>query len=259
MQQNRAAGISFVMRARNEEQYLKQNFESLKGLTIPHEIIVILHKCTDRSKEISEAAKLSGQPIRIYESDRDLSRPGYENLITPKSHPANLVSFYNWCFSKARFNWIHKWDADFMASPELVRFFNTELKLDEREPTRYMIPCELTPDIINNENYLFNCLIIYTKYVFWETSLFVLNSNHIVIEHKIYSIPPTILKPYWSEPPWFIGNDAILEERYKKLVSICGPEPIGFARASCSECSDIWNKVMDAKDALADVGIHVFK
>jgi hypothetical protein len=171
------------------------------------------------------------------------------------------VSFYNWCFSKARYNWIFKWDADFTASSELIKFLNCELVLNEREPVRYVVPCELTPELINYENYLFNCLTSYTKHVFWETSRFICGAtdNNIKIPHKIYSIPPSILKPYWSEQPWFVGRDATLEERYKKLVSMCGPEPTGFARASCNECSAVWDRVMNAKDALAAVDIHLFK
>ena len=52
-------GISFIIKVRNEETTLEQCIRSLFPLTVPHEIIVILHCCTDRSKEIAETlAKL---------------------------------------------------------------------------------------------------------------------------------------------------------------------------------------------------------
>jgi glycosyltransferase involved in cell wall biosynthesis len=258
--QTRKPGISFVVRARNEEAYLQQCFESLKPLTVPHEIIVILHKCTDRSKEIAEAALDKGQPIQVFETDQNLSRPGYETAITPIHHPTCIPAFYTWCFSKAQYNWIFKWDADFTASPELVDFLNTTLVLDERTAIRYTIPCQLGSEaVINNEEYLFNCLVRFGKFVFWETPVFQTDSIVKKIDAKIHSIPATILKPYWFDTPWFIGKDVALEERYKKIVDICGPEPIGASRAQCPDGEPAFFKLRTHKTFLESLGINLFE
>lgn len=256
MNSERIPGISFVLRVRNEETYLTDCLASLKSITVPHEIIVILHKCTDTSKAIVKAASIEGQPIRSIETDQDLSKAGYETLVTPTNHPASLMSFYNWCFSHAKYNWLFKWDADFTTSPELVDFLNTVLVLDEVTPVHYTVPCQMTPEIVNREKYLFNCLITYTKWIFWEVPSFPLTVEGRSIDAQIYTIPPSILKPYWKEPPWFIGKDAFLEEQYRKITVFCGPEPIGASRAQCKDCDVSYFMVISCRVFLATLGIY---
>ena len=252
----RFPGISFVIRARNEEAYLTECLSSLKLITVPHEIIVILHRCSDRSEAIAEAALARGQPLRILKTEQDLSKAGYETVITPANHPASLMSFYTWCFSHAKYTWLFKWDADFTASPELVEFLNTGLILDEKDPVYYTVPCQMTGDIMNREKYLFNCLRPYTKWVFWEVPSFPPNVEGRSIDAKIYTILPTVLKAYWKEPPWFIGKDSRLEDLYKKLVMFCGPEPVGASRAQCKDCDIPYFSILSCRDFLATLGIH---
>jgi len=253
--QPKKPGISFILRARNEEAYLAQSLASLLGLTVAHEIVVILHKCTDQSKDIALTAQARGQPIRIYETDTNLSKAGYETLATPAKYNESLASFYSQCFSFGQYNWLFKWDADFVASPELLGFLNSELVLDCREPTRYLIPCQMSEGVINKEAYLFNCLIAYKKYIFWETPAFVGSSTILELSARIFTIPHTILKEYWKEPPWFFGKDAFLEERYKKIVELCGPEPVGASRAQCKDCEGPYFRVLENKLELESLGI----
>lgn len=252
---NKKPGISFILRARNEEAYLAQSLASLLGLTIAHEIIVILHKCTDESKDIALTAQAKGQPIRIYETDTNLSKAGYETLATPASYNESLASFYLKCFSFGQYNWLFKWDADFVASPELLGFLNSELVSDETKPLRYLIPCQMSENVINKETYLFNCLAAYKKYIFWETPAFLAGSEIKEISAKIFTIPHTILKEYWKEPPWFIGKNIFLEDRYKKIVELCGPEPVGASRAQCKDCEGPYFRVLQNKTELEALGI----
>jgi glycosyltransferase involved in cell wall biosynthesis len=248
-------GISFILRARNEEAYLAQSLASLSSLTIPYEIVVILHKCTDKSMSIALEAQARGQPIRIYDTDHNLSKAGYENLATPVNYNESLASFYSKCFSFGQYNWLFKWDADFVASSELVQFFNTELVLDCIEPTRYLIPCQMSEDVVNKETYLFNCLAGYKKYIFWEVPAFSGGSEIKEIAARIFTIPHTILKEYWKEPPWFMGKNAFLEQRYIKIVELCGPEPVGASRAQCKDCEGPYFRVLQNKEELERLGI----
>ena len=250
----REPGISFVIRNRNEANFLELTLQCLKLITVPHEIIVVNHMCTDTSKSVAEAAVAAGQPVRIFEYEHPISRAGYETFITPPTMPQSLAYYYTWCFSKATKNWIFKWDVDFIASPELITFLNTELKLDEKSPIRYHIPCEMTPTIINSENYLYNCLAGFKKYIFWEVPMFYGNAEMLHIKQKIYTIPPTVLKPYWILPPWFIGKDEDLTAKYKKLVEICGPEPLGAARGSNKDCEISWANVHRHRGELEALG-----
>lgn len=255
MPETKKPGISFILRARNEEAYLAQSLFSLLDLTVPHEIVVILHKCTDKSKDIALTAQAKGQPIRIYETDANLSKAGYETLATPANYNESLASFYSQCFSFGQYNWLFKWDADFVASPELLKFLNSELVLDREQPFRYLIPCEMSEGVVNKETYLFNCLVGYKKYIFWEIPAFFCGSEVKDIDAKIFTIPHTILKEYWKEPAWFIGKDPFIEDRYKKIVELCGPEPVGASRAQCKDCEGPYFNVLQKKEELEALGI----
>lgn len=259
----RPSGVSFILRVRNEEVLLEKSLSSLKPLTIPHEIIVICHCCTDGSRAVAERAASDGQPVIIFDSNQPLSRAGYETAITPASHPASLASFYNWCFGHGKYNWLFKWDADFKASQELLDFLNTGLDLGEQSPVKYLIQVELTPDIINTEAYLYNCLITFTKHVFWENAHFT-PCEVRRIGARISSIPPTVLKPYWLESPWFEtveteDEDATsLRKKHAALIALCGPEPVGASRASNPECKAVFSAVVSKQGELREHGICLF-
>ena len=257
IRQGRKPGVSFILRVRNEEDLLKLSLAALKKVTIPHEIVVICHLCTDGSRQVAEDAKRGGQPIRIYDYTFPISRAGYETLITPVNHPCSLAYYYNWCFSHAEYNWMFKWDADFEASPELIEFLNTELILDEKTPIRYHIPCEMEPGVVNPENYLYNCLVGFKKYIFWECPSFKQGAQQKSIQAKIQTIPCTVLKPYWRLPAWFDGKDEQLSDLLKKVVEMCGPEPPGASRAQCKDCDPLYFNVTRNQEKLKGLGIQL--
>jgi glycosyltransferase involved in cell wall biosynthesis len=254
----RLPGVSFILRIRNEEQYLQASLDSLTNLTIPHEIVAILHKCTDGSKRILEEAKEKGQPIRIYETEQNLSKAGYETLATPSHFSESLIEFYKKCFFYGKYLWYFKWDADFTASPELVEFLNRELIINETKPIKYSIPCQMTETIINSEFYLFNCLITYVKHVFWEVPKFEENALHLRLSARILTIPPTVLKSYWLEKPWFQNTNSEAEKNFKTILDICREEPVGASRASCKLCDQTWATVFNNKHLLESRGVRFF-
>ena len=74
----------------------------------------------------------------------------------------------------------------------------------------------------------------------------------------IHTIPPTILKSYWLESPWFLGTRSIVESNYKKIIDLCGTEPYGASRASCNLCNYTWSQIMKNKSKLEAEGISFF-
>ena len=72
-------GISFVVRARNEEATLPAGLQSLQKFTFPHEIIVVLHRCNDKSFEIAR----SFPNTKVFEFDRPISRAG--RMVPPSA------------------------------------------------------------------------------------------------------------------------------------------------------------------------------
>jgi glycosyltransferase involved in cell wall biosynthesis len=88
-------GISFIIRARNEEATLEESIRSLLEVTVPKEIIVILHLCTDSSQAIATRLASENSCIRVYTYDVEISRAGYETLATDTNSPHSLMTYYN--------------------------------------------------------------------------------------------------------------------------------------------------------------------
>lgn len=256
------SGISFIVRARNEEATLEACLRSLKGLTIPYEIVLVLHLTNDRSKEIADTLVKEGMPLVVFRYDKPLSRAGYENLATDMESPHSMRTFSKWSFDKAMCPWKFRWDADFIASPELIAKLNSREWVAPTKTTRIRIPA-VSVDSRNEECYLFSGTYEYRKYIFWEYTEFIgeLDYEHwtdATIEH---ASDLKDKKPYWSAEPWFLSDDgkeaATIRSRYDALVAICGPEPHAQARASNPESDPVFFKVQQNETLLASIGISL--
>jgi hypothetical protein len=257
---NRAPGLSFVIRARNEAQALFDNFASLSAVTVPHEIIVVLHRCTDESKTVAEVWNDRGLPIFIVEDKTPISRAGYETLVTPAFHPNSLPEFYNRAFGHAKYRWLLKWDADFVATEYFLDIVNNSLDLDLREPTAHRLQCELGADAVCHEDYMFNAWYWYGKHYCWEFCRQAEPKTSVEYTQTcIKSCSPKVIKDYWHEQPWFLREetyDADLAEKYKILVNLVGPEPAGFARSNNPDFAEQWARLVTATPELEKHGIY---
>jgi glycosyltransferase involved in cell wall biosynthesis len=262
---DRQPGISFIVRCRNEQKYIEKSITSLKKIKVPYEIVVILHNCNDDSKSIAERLKSEGYPIRTFEYTTHTSKAGIETLVTPMNHPNSLMTYYNFCFSKARYNWVMKWDADFKSTKPLIDFINNKLDLSEKAPIRYQIRCKLgLSRIIHREPYLTNALAEYYKYYFWEVPAYSKKFKEINLDNKISikSISTKKIKQYWHDKPWFMDKnsaDADLTKKYNKAIEILKPEPLAMARASNKEMNEIFYLVRDNENELNKSGVFLTK
>jgi glycosyltransferase involved in cell wall biosynthesis len=244
-------GISFIVRVHNEEKTLDKCIRSLFGITVPHEIIIILHRCTDRSEEIAYSLASENPHIGIIRYEYPVSRAGYENLVTDKDSDHSLVYYSTWCLKSASYLWTFRWDADFIASNELITFINRNIWSQKNMSYRI---CAKNKTTENCELYLSSCLETYTKYLFWEAPKF--NNKNIVneldksicIEHDSEL---SDLKSYWNEKPWFYTQNSPealkLRERYERVVKDFGPEKPGMARASNEECHSFFYKLVSKR------------
>lgn len=253
-------GISFLMRIRDEEATLDRSLESLVGLAIPHTIHAVLHRCTDGSEAIARR-RAAAQPIEIVHDEVEVSRAGYETLVTPRDHEHSLVAYYNRCFRLATRAWIFKWDADFVATPALVSFLNTSplFHRDHGQPTSVLLSA-CFEGVENRERYLSNCLLGYGKHVFWEVPRFdavaiTIDRTDLRIDH---ASPLSVLKPYWRRPAWFTGEPSI-QGKHARLVELAGPEPEGCARASNPACAEVFRRILGLEDALRAEGILLYE
>lgn len=250
--------ISFIVKVRNEEGTIEESIRSLFLLStsISYEIIIILHLCTDDSEKICIQLQKENERIKIFYYHHEISKCGYENLCTKKDSLHSVVTYYNWCLQKASYPWKFKWDADFIASPELIHFLNTHDWINKRN-IRYKI-CAANFTHVNKEHYLSDSIVEYKKYIFWEVPTFT-NCESEELDDSIRIIHNSQLsdcKAYWKTIPWFMFDDTntsneeeeaerqSIKEKYLQLMNDIGEEPVGMARASNPECDEKFLSVL---------------
>ena len=221
----------------------------------------------NKSKEIADKLAIENPNIKVLEYKTPISRPGYETLCTDKASPHSIMTYYTWCYNQSNYAWKFKWDADFIATPELVQYINW---CKWHKPSK---SCELfinavSPDSKNCERYLVSGGIEFNKYYFWE---------QIAVSHPLTRLWPDVnirhesklsnKKKYWEHIPWFLDYDYLkanpehlkealtVSKRYINVVEICGPEPNGHARASNPECARVQYVVSQRLKDLEKYGI----
>lgn len=254
-------GISFIVRARNEARTLERCLRSLQGLRIPYEIILVLHRTTDSSRAIAETLIAEDMPIFVFRYDHELSRAGYETLVTDANSPHSMCTYSRWCFDKGMFPWKFRWDADFVASSALISKLNARDWRAPKHTTRIRIPA-VSSTSRNEECYLFAGAYEYRKYIFWEYTEFLGEQTgyehwpDVEITHASELVDK---KSYWLERPWFETEQSeeawTVRTRYAALVSVCGTEPNAQARASNPESDPVFWRVQNAEKELEIAGI----
>jgi len=244
-------GISFIARIRDEENTLYESINSLSQLKIPHEIILILHLCTDNSPQIAEKLANENPNVKVLFYNTEVSRAGYETLATDDNSEHSLMTYYNWCFKQRKYPWAFKWDADCIPSDSLIQFLNENTW--EKKNIHYTITHK-NDEMINKEPFLMCTLIKYVKYVFWEAPFITSNSKSILLNEDIYlehMSKFSTLKKYWMRTPWYENENSeeaiIVKNRILKLNSDFGIEPKGLARACNKECRSFTNNIFNKK------------
>lgn len=250
-------GISFMVRIRNEEKTLENSVLSLFSLTIPHEINLILHCCTDRSHEIANNLAKVNNNIKIYTYDKEISRAGYENLATDVNSEHSFVKYSNYCYSKSTYAWTFRWDADFIAPHNLIQLLNTS-KWNEQNSLFKIHAINSTSK--NCEAYLTSCIVGYTKYAFWEVALYNPNyTKHTIDEHIhiIHNSELSEIKSYWKDLPWYETEDSDEAREVKKRIELLtqefGKEPEGMARASNPDCDQKYLNIINNNPSYVNI------
>ena len=248
-------GISFIIKVRNEEATLEQCIRSLFPVAVPHEIIVILHCCTDRSKEIAETLAKEHPTISIHIYSVEISKAGYETLATDATSSHSLMTYYNWCIAKATYLWKCKWDGDFCMTPELLSYINTNKDLWKRHSQIIRLGAKNSTSIEMNE-YFTSCEIRYTKHIFWETPYYQyyshLDKKYVLDDIFIaHCSELKDVKSYWVRVPWYETEDSeearLVTSRMDQLVKEFGPEPVGLARSMNPDCECLGGIIQRAK------------
>jgi glycosyltransferase involved in cell wall biosynthesis len=238
-------GISFMVRVRDEEETIEKSIRSLSLVTVPHEIVIVLHLCTDRTEEIVKS--INNPNIRILHYNEEISRAGYACLATDTSSKHSLMTYYNWCKDQTRYSWIFKWDADMVARSDLVDFINSNTW--EKRNINYVIGCNNSTSV-STEPYLMGSLMYYSKHLFWEVPVYTCGSETKVLGTWLeHCSELTNLKSYWTIKPWYETEDSeeanIVKSRIQTLTREIGPEKPGMARCLCPDANEPYSKIMD--------------
>jgi glycosyltransferase involved in cell wall biosynthesis len=249
------------MRCRNEEETLGACLAALTRVTTPHEVLVVLDRCTDGSEVIAKDAASKNPNVRLMNWLTPVSKAGYENLATDARSPHSLVSHFNTLWGARRYEWAFKWDADFLMTPEIAAWVND--RTWESDGTPFWVwfdACDMDGQV-NSEPYLTSGPLWFDKNWFWEDRY--TTEGPRIQDHSGMAIPhlSTVgtMKPYWAEPPWFIDADtpeaASIRAAHDTVVRLCGPEPVGMARASNQAAIPTLNRIYAQHDALVAAGI----
>lgn len=256
-------GISFIVRVKNEENVLEESLRSLKGLTTPYDIHVVLNNCTDSSKQIAEKLKDEGFPISIYEYNIPISRAGYELLVTDKDSIHSMTYYTQWCYKKATLPWIFRWDADFILTDKMKDFINNNKWNEADIHTRCYIPA-ISVDSNSAEHCLFSGPYKVDKYIFWEVTMPTGDVIEMNIDNSyvLHASDLKIKKSYWLSESWFMNSNKpeaiIIREKYNKLIELCGPEPVGSARRANPENNACYLNVRRHENILKQFGINFY-
>lgn len=256
-----ASGISFLVRARDEEDTLGDCLESLSAVQVPYEVRVLLDRCTDGSEQVAQVHARANPRIRIEKSDLPISRAGYETLCTDARSPHSIVYVWNKLFHDARFSWRFQWDADFVMSDDLAEWINDRTFVPSESPYSIRFYATDLDGISNGQEYLTSHHFWFDKYWFWEQKCFsvgpLFEDTGLEIDHRSTLAAP---KGYWSEPPWFesspLTEAVVLRQRYETLVELCGPEPHGCAQGSNPESIPVIQRCLALENEIEEAGIR---
>jgi glycosyltransferase involved in cell wall biosynthesis len=112
----RPLGISAFVRCQNEEEYIVASLLSV--YRVFDEIVVIVNRSTDRTRELVDELAARHDRIRVLEYPNACSAigPGYRERVLAEPD-SSLAAYYNWCLRQTRFSHVCKWDGDMIATP----------------------------------------------------------------------------------------------------------------------------------------------
>jgi glycosyltransferase involved in cell wall biosynthesis len=127
-------GVSLIIRAKNEEENIKDCIESVIDLV--DEIIFVDNNSTDNTFKIVEEYQKIHKHLKIYKYNLSFEKVGDKHKQALKENNKNTVTtYYNWCLSKATKYTVIKWDADFICIrnnfKEMVNIYNLRTREDK--------------------------------------------------------------------------------------------------------------------------------
>jgi glycosyltransferase involved in cell wall biosynthesis len=240
-------GISFLLRAKNEQKTIGLALDSLNKLEIPYEVNVVLNQCTDDTEKEVQQRLNGGQNINIFQYPFQLGKTGLENQCTPVTSVHSTIWLLNWMLMKGNYTYTFRWDADFIMTAQLAE--EVQKNVAENTFDIYNIPAIFSDSGKPNvEPYLWsnNNIPRYARYSVWHIARFA-KSQLTCTTLKgtiVHDSPLSTSKSYWETSPWWENQDnKEVEEKYEKLKSLLGDDCSTIARASCPSSEELARKI----------------
>jgi glycosyltransferase involved in cell wall biosynthesis len=116
MTETRTPGLSAFLRCRNEAEYIVASI--LSSYRVFDEIVVILNRSTDCTRELVEDLITDHPKIRLLEYSEECAPAGVGYFERVQQDPRrSLAAYYNWSLEQTRFSHVCKWDGDMVALP----------------------------------------------------------------------------------------------------------------------------------------------
>lgn len=247
-------GISFLVRAKNEESTIGMALDSLTQLSIPYEINVVLNQCDDGTEKEVQARIKNGYPINLYFYPFQLGKTGLENQCTPVTSIHSTIWFLNWMLFKGNNQYTFRWDADFIMTSALARELEEKVIKQEIANIYNIIAKFSDSDKTNTEPYLWSNSLNprYCRFSLWHLAKFAKANRKVeTLESSIiHDSSLSQYKSYWDTEPWWETED---RQETKKMVEDCRIQYQAFlddlgncsvrGRASCSESEELARKI----------------
>ena len=222
--------ISFMLRCHNAETTLQRALTTLECMLrygVRYEIVVVLHRCTDDSKSITEQyASIAPIPVRIFTYEREISRAGLETYVTDQDHENSIMTYYNWCLAKTRAPFVFKWDSDFEMNDAVAKEIATTIEADRGVPLVVKIPTRFIDGQPSAaEPWLSSALLKYNKFVFWEVPCHLAGHTITLNNEFLHNDSPSAEpKNYWNSDPWFskerVGDGNTFRRRFNMIRTL---------------------------------------
>ncbi|KKK94467.1 hypothetical protein LCGC14_2682570, partial [marine sediment metagenome] len=220
-------GISFIMRARNEQSTIGLALDSLKQLNIPYEVNLVLNQCTDKTEYEATLRLKNGQAINIYQYPFQLGKTGLENQCTPVTSIHSTIWLLNWMLMKGNYEYTFRWDSDFVMTSALSR--DVEKAIADKEKIANIAAIFSDTCKTNTEPYLWSNELYprYTRYSLWHLTRFAIApAKSVTLAGKIiHDSPLKMKKDYWTMEPWWEreereGTQKLREKAKKKYEQL---------------------------------------
>ncbi|MHA2279958.1 MAG: glycosyltransferase [Promethearchaeota archaeon] len=243
-------GISFILRAKNEQKTIGMAIDSLTQLlghlNLPYEINIILNQCTDNTESEVTIRQKNNPNIHLFHYPFQLGKTGLENICTPVTSIHSTVWLLNWMLMKGKYQYTFRWDADFIMTSSLAGELKEFIEIQDIVNIAAIFS---DTGRANTEPYLWSNNLVprYCRYSLWHLTRYARQSSKVITAKGkiIHDSPLDYKKDYWSEDPWWElekrDETAEIEKKAKKkfgdLSAILGVDT--GARASCPQSEEL--------------------